>query len=109
MKRNWRKVLLPAVCAMMMFSCTARAEAVTEGTPEANAETEVESGRLQSDVLVLFTSDVHCGIDQNFGYAGLQAVRDTAESAGNHVLLVDDGDSIQGEPVGILTKGGGGH
>ena len=53
---------------------------------------------LQADVLVLFTSDVHCGVDQNFGYAGLQAVRDTAVAAGNHVLLVDDGDAIQGSP-----------
>ena len=65
--------------------------------------TEVEG--LQHDVLVLFTSDVHCGIDQNFGYAGLQAVRDAAVAAGDHVLLMDDGDSVQGEPIGILTRG----
>jgi hypothetical protein len=27
-------------------------------------------------VVILFTSDVHCGVDQGFGYAGLQQVRD---------------------------------
>lgn len=64
-----------------------------------------EAGGLQRDVLVLFTSDVHCGIDQNFGYAGLQAIRDAAIAAGNHVLLVDNGDAIQGEPLGTLTRG----
>ncbi len=62
-------------------------------------------GALQRDVLVLFTSDVHCGVDQNFTYVGLKAVKDAAIDAGNHVLLVDDGDSVQGESIGVLTKG----
>ena len=57
------------------------------------------------DVVILFTSDVHCGIDQGFGYAGLQAVRDSLVARGDAVILVDDGDSIQGEPVGTMTKG----
>lgn len=60
---------------------------------------------LAQDVVVLFTSDVHCGIDQGFGYAGLAAVRDSLEKAGNHVVLVDNGDAIQGEPVGTMTTG----
>ena len=60
---------------------------------------------LEKDVVVLFTSDVHCGIDQGFGYAGLVAIRDSMEAAGNHVLLVDNGDSVQGEPIGTMTTG----
>ena len=60
---------------------------------------------LAQDVVVLFTSDVHCGIDQGFGYAGLVAVRESMEAAGNHVLLVDNGDAIQGEPIGTMTTG----
>lgn len=56
------------------------------------------------DVVVLFTSDVHCGVDQGFGYAGLSAVRDNLAKT-NHVLLVDNGDSIQGEPIGTMTTG----
>ncbi|MBE5808670.1 MAG: bifunctional metallophosphatase/5'-nucleotidase [Clostridiales bacterium] len=70
----------------------------------ATAEEAQQTGLLR-DVLVLFTSDVHCGVDQNFGYAGLQAVREAAIKAGNYVLLVDDGDSIQGESIGVMTKG----
>ena len=42
---------------------------------------------------------------QGFGYAGLQAVRDSLVARGDAVILVDDGDSIQGEPVGTMTKG----
>ena len=60
---------------------------------------------LQQDVVVLFTSDAHCGIDQGFGYAGLAAIRQSLEEAGNHVVLVDNGDSIQGEPIGTMTTG----
>lgn len=55
--------------------------------------------------VILYTSDVHCGIDKGFGYAGLQEVRDALIAQGYAVLLVDDGDSIQGEPVGTMTKG----
>ena len=58
-----------------------------------------------TDIVILFTSDVHCGIDQGFGYAGLAAVRDYLVAQGNAVILVDDGDSIQGEPIGTMTKG----
>ena len=56
------------------------------------------------DILILFTSDVHCGIDQGWGYAGLYAVKENLSKDYN-VLLVDDGDSIQGEPIGTMTKG----
>ncbi|MBR4657005.1 MAG: 5'-nucleotidase C-terminal domain-containing protein [Oscillospiraceae bacterium] len=71
----------------------------------AEQESPEETEGLSRDILVLFTSDVHCGVDVNFGYVGLKAVKDAAEAAGNYVLLVDDGDSIQGEPVGTMTKG----
>ena len=64
-----------------------------------------EKTGLRRDVVVLFTSDVHCGVDKGFTYVGLKAVKDAAMAAGNHVLLVDDGDSIQGEAVGVMTRG----
>ena len=61
---------------------------------------------LQKNLVVLFTSDVHCGIDQGWGYAGLYAVKESL-SKDNYVLLVDDGDAIQGEPIGTMTTGEG--
>ena len=86
-----KKILSLLLALAMMLGCMAFAE---EAAPA-----------LTQDVVVLFTSDVHCGIDQGFGYTGLAAVRDSLEAAGNHVLLVDNGDSIQGEPVGTMTTG----
>ena len=78
----------------MIFSASAMAE-----------EPASEATGLSQDLVVLFTSDVHCGVDQGFGYVGLQAVKEQMEAAGNHVILVDDGDSIQGEPLGTMTTG----
>ena len=70
-----------------------------------NAAIAQETAALTQNVVVLFTSDVHCGVDQGFGYVGLAAIRDAIKAAGNHVLLVDNGDSIQGEPIGTMTTG----
>ena len=56
-------------------------------------------------IMILYTGDVHCGIDENFGYAGLWEIKNALTAQGYDVLLADVGDSIQGEPVSTLTKG----
>ena len=57
------------------------------------------------EIYILCTSDVHCGVDQGFGYAGLYEVRKNLEDSGYTTILVDDGDNIQGEALGTLTDG----
>ena len=69
------------------------------------AETEEKAADKNGDIYILFTSDVHCGVNQGFGYAGLERVKDTLEENGYETILVDDGDSIQGEAIGTLSKG----
>ena len=86
-----KRILGLILALLMLVGCAACAESAQPA--------------LEKDVVVLFTSDVHCGIDQGFGYAGLVAIRSSMEAAGNHVLLVDNGDSIQGEPIGTMTTG----
>ena len=66
---------------------------------------EAAPAERTADVVILFTSDIHCGIDQGFGYTGLQQIRDYLVAEGNDVILVDDGDNIQGEAIGTMTKG----
>ena len=56
------------------------------------------------DLIILYTSDVHCSIDKGWGYAGLCAVKEKLSETYD-VLLVDNGDAIQGEPIGLLTQG----
>ncbi|MBR2527912.1 MAG: bifunctional metallophosphatase/5'-nucleotidase [Blautia sp.] len=74
------------------------------GAVPAYAEEEAAEG-LTKDLVILITSDVHCGVDQNFTLAGLAEIREAYEEAGNYTLLVDDGDFIQGEALGTTTEG----
>ena len=64
-----------------------------------------EPAGQSADIVIIYTNDVHCGIDNNVGYAGLAAYKKEMEEAGNAVILVDDGDHIQGASIGLLTKG----
>ena len=72
---------------------------------EPPVQPEEPVSEKNGDVMILFTSDVHCGVEDGFGYAGLQQVRDTLEAEGYTTVLVDNGDSVQGEPLGTLSKG----
>ena len=56
------------------------------------------------DIVVLYTSDVHCAADED-GYAGLAAYKADMLSAGSYVSMVDAGDAIQGGVLGTLSKG----
>ncbi len=75
-------------------------------TEEKNGDEE-ETGpkRPDKDIYILFTSDIHCGVDNGFGYAGLKQIRQTLEAKGYTTLLVDNGDHVQGDVLGTLTKG----
>lgn len=85
-----KKLIGLLLCLALLLGCA--------GAEEAAAAT------LSKPLVVLFTSDVHCGIDTNWGYAGLCTVKEYY-AKDNYVLLVDDGDALQGEPVGTMTRG----
>lgn len=56
-------------------------------------------------IVVLYTNDVHCAVDDNIGYAGVAAYKSAYEKAGYEVVLVDSGDAVQGATIGTLSKG----
>lgn len=58
------------------------------------------------DIIVLYTNDVHCGVDDNIGYAGLALYKKQMQQQTPYVTLVDTGDAIQGAPIGTLSDGG---
>ncbi|MBE6117723.1 MAG: bifunctional metallophosphatase/5'-nucleotidase, partial [Erysipelotrichaceae bacterium] len=94
---TWKKGLC-IMTALMMAGCTPKEE-----TPPQ--ESEAPAVEANGEVMILFTSDVHCGIDQGFGYAGLEQIRENLDVQGYTTILVDDGDSVQGESIGTLSKG----
>ena len=51
-EQGMKRFLAILLAVLMLLSCAALAE---------------QAEGLQQDVVVLFTSDVHCGIDQGFG------------------------------------------
>ena len=69
------------------------------------SQTELDN---KKDLVILYTNDVHCGIDnsaQSFGYAGLAALKNDLLTKHEYVGLVDAGDFIQGAAIGSLSKG----
>ncbi len=59
----------------------------------------------RSDVVILYTNDVHCGIEENIGYAGLAAYKKEIGEKYENVTLVDCGDFVQGDTVGSVSSG----
>ena len=63
--------LLLSLC-MLLGCCAALAE-------------EAAGPALEKNLVILYTSDVHCGVDTGWGYAGLYAIKENL-SADNYVL-----------------------
>ena len=59
----------------------------------------------KSDIVIIYTTDVHCGVDDNIGYASLSAYVKRTKALNDNVTLVDAGDSIQGSMIGNVSKG----
>ena len=58
-----------------------------------------------SNVVILYTNDVHCGVNDNITVNGLAEIKKAIEATGKQVLLVDNGDAVQGDTIGTLSKG----
>lgn len=81
------------------------------GTNAAGVQSDPGTG----DIVILYTNDVHCGVDRkisngqvtSIGYAGVAAYKkEMQELVGNdNVTLVDAGDAVQGDAIGTLSQG----
>ena len=57
------------------------------------------------DLLVIFTNDIHCAIDEGITMAGVASLKKRLEKYCKNVILVDCGDAIQGSFLGTVSKG----
>ena len=64
------------------------------------------------DIVILFTNDIHCAYDKfeddddySLGYTSVAALKDFYENITPNVLLVDNGDAIQGGTIGAVSLG----
>ena len=106
-----RKGLALFMCALMLL-CLLGCRQETAGAPNTKpvSPTEPTADAQPHQLVILYTNDVHNAYlrdaDQGrLGYAAVAAYRDALERAGETVLLIDGGDAIQGEAVGMLSKG----
>lgn len=66
---------------------------------------DTDSGEEGSEIVILFTGNVHSAVDAGFGYVGLYALRDTLEAKGCATVLADCGNALQGAPLGTVSRG----
>ncbi|MBE6136585.1 MAG: bifunctional metallophosphatase/5'-nucleotidase [Erysipelotrichaceae bacterium] len=57
------------------------------------------------NIVVVYTTDVHCGIEDNIGYASLASYVKQEKKVNKSFTLIDAGDAIQGALVGSLSNG----
>lgn len=66
---------------------------------------EPDTPKVQDkDISIVYTTDVHCAVDTNLGYAKVEAYKKKLAET-NYVALVDAGDYLQGEFIGAISKG----
>ena len=99
-----KKKLLALTLVLMLLLAGCGSAAPAETPTPAPAEESAYLG-LDNDIVILYTNDVHCGVDDNLGYAGLATVKNALEAQGKHVVLVDNGDAVQGDTIGTLSNG----
>lgn len=107
MKRLLRAIVI-ILMAVLITGCGQNAGSDSGGATGSDPGNATASGTEDSapkDIVILFTSDMHCGVDQGWTLAGIQQIRDTLQKDGTPVLLVDNGDAIQGAPIGMLSNG----
>ena len=75
------------------------------GGCSAGTEPALVQETVQEDIVILFTNDVHCGIEQDIGYAGLAAYKAACEEDTPYVTLIDCGDAVQGDVIGTVSQG----
>lgn len=87
-KLKIKTTLLILVNSFILFSCG------------SNEENEVSK-----DIQILYTNDIHCSVDGDLNFSSLAAYKDYLLTKNNYVSIVDNGDAIQGEAIGAISKG----
>lgn len=60
---------------------------------------------IKEDIIISFTNDDHCGIDENLGYSKVKAYADEMREYNKYFTLCNTGDFIQGSTIGTVTQG----
>ncbi len=95
-----KKIIAFAVALVMLFSAVGVSAQAPIFTRDEDPDFEVPYAAI------IFTNDVHCGIEDGWGYSQVSFYKKLFQELGAHTLLVDAGDHAQGGPIGTLSRGG---
>ena len=106
-KLNIKVLFCISILVAFLFLVVGCSNEGSSSTAKKNAPTLDSLCNVNSvnDIVILFTNDVHCGVEEKIGYAGLAAYRDSIKTITPNVFLADVGDAIQGSSLGMLSKG----
>lgn len=106
---NRLRSLFLILSSFCLAACTESGTPAGVSSPSPSAAADVTMPEAKSertdDVYIFYTSDVHCGVDENITFAGLKALVDETKAEHPDTLLVDCGDFLQGGSLGSLTRG----
>ena len=91
-----KKKLICWILALLMFAAIG-GHVLAEGDETAEPAKE--------EIIILYTNDTHCGVEDGIGFTGVGRIKAALEAQGKNVILVDNGDAVQGDVIGTLSKG----
>lgn len=59
----------------------------------------------QEDIVILFTNDIHCAIDDGIRLAGVAYYKNYLKQSHEYITLVDCGDAAEGSYLGSVSSG----
>ena len=102
--RKFLAMLLACMLVLSLVACGAPAAPTTPATAAPTAA-PTEPAAVSSDIVILFTNDVHTYIDNPLSYDVIAGVKAELEKEYDYVILADAGDAVQGTAYGSMDKG----
>ena len=90
MKKMHQKLLSFVLMVTLAFGIPVTAEADTTSTVNKN------------DIVILYDNDVHCNVE---GYEDMASLKKEMQSQSRYVSVVSNGDYLQGDVIGAISKG----
>ena len=95
------KILLYFIFFLSKINCLLPNEEIQNNSNLKETLKEDDS----NDIIIIHTNDVHCGFMDNIGYDGLMLYKKELQNKYKNILTVDVGDHLQGDTIGLLSKG----
>ncbi|MCR5448342.1 MAG: bifunctional metallophosphatase/5'-nucleotidase [Solobacterium sp.] len=94
-----------AALLMPLLLLAGCAESTAPAVPSTAPEVPSAEPEQTDDIYIFYTSDVHCGVDENLTLPALKALVEDTRKEHEYVALVDLGDFASGGTLGSLSSG----